>query len=108
MANTYITPLPVQVGTGETTIYTCPGATSADVVVVFANATTAARTLNVFQYTGAGPGGDANRAWAEDFSLAAGQTLEFGPRKLTASYKITAICDSANGITAIPMGIETT
>lgn len=108
MTDAYLVPLPVQIGTGETTVYTTPASTSTMLTVRIVNATAATRTISGFCYSGAGPGTDANRALPEDFSLLAGQMLEVGPLYLTTGYKFTMTCDSANGVTATPNGIETT
>jgi hypothetical protein len=108
MADNALAPVAVQIGVAETTVYTTPAATQANLIVHVSNATLAQRTINAYLYTGAGPGGDANRFLPEGFVLAAGQKLELGPLYLTAGYKVTMDCDVANGVTAIPIGIETT
>ena len=107
MADAVMTPTAVQVNYSETTIYTAPGATSFSGFIRFSNSTSSQRLLNVFCYTGGGPGSDSNRAWPKDFSLLQGQAAEIN-FELPTGYKVTATCDAANGITAIPFGIETT
>ena len=108
MANVYLAPVGVLLGTSETTVYTAPGATSSMVVVRFNNVDTVTRVLDAWLYTGGGPGADATRLLPKSFSLAAGQQLEIGPLYLTAGYKIMATSDAANKISAMPFGIETT
>ena len=108
MADTYFVPTGVLVGTAETTVYTVPAATSAMVIIRFNNVDTVSRDLNVFCYTGAGPGSDVNRLLPTIFPLTSGQQYELGPLYLTAGFKVTATVSSASKINANPQGIETT
>ena len=106
MANTYITPTGVTLGTGETTVFTAT--TETMLMVRFSNVDTVTRNLNAFLYTGGGPGADATRLVPLDFPLGSGQQLELGPLYLPSGYTVTATASSANKINAIPNGIATT
>ncbi len=102
---TTIAPLPCALQTTETTCYTCPAGKQFKGKIIFANATAGAEVLNSFMYTGAGPGGDSNRLFAEGVALAAGGTLEVDV-ELSAGYKVSGTAAANNGIVARPVGQE--
>jgi hypothetical protein len=108
MTSTYFTPVGVLLGTSETTVYTAPASTSTMVLLYINNDDTVTRLLNMWIYTGSGPGTDAQRLVPTDYSMSAGSRLELGPMYLTTDYKITGTGSSANKINVVPMGIETT
>ena len=78
------------------------------VIVRFNNVDTVSRDLNVFCYSGAGPGSDLDRLLPTNFPLTSGQQYELGPVYLTTGMKITATSSSASKINAFLNGIETT
>jgi hypothetical protein len=108
MTNSYFTPTGVLLGTSETTIYTAPSSTSTMLLLYINNVDTSTRTLNMWVYSGAGPGTDAQRVVPKDYTLTAGSRLELGPLYVPTTYKVTGTSDSANKINVLPTGVETT
>lgn len=92
----------VAIGTSEVTVVAAPAAAKErDIAVVrFVNITVADRALNVYKYSGAGPGSDSNLVSPKNYVLQAASFLELGPFYLATGVKISAKTDAATGVTS--------
>jgi hypothetical protein len=107
MTNSYATPVGTLLQTTDTVVFSASSETA--LTIRFSNVDTSSnRKLDVFCYTGSGPGGDVDRITTPNFEIPPGGYLEMTPIYLKATYKIVAKTDINDKIVGFIMGIVTT